>query len=165
MVVSLSVWIIPADPAFPASQENLMQQAGQVWFPDSAHKTSTAIKDFKGEDLPLFILANWRGFSGGQRDMFDEVLKFGAAIVDGFANYEQPVFVYISPFADQRGGAWAMVDRIINEGIMEMYADPQGRGGVLESARLSTARSSFCRPCTAKTTSSEALHCRPQREL
>eukprot|EP00644_Phytophthora_capsici_P011760 jgi/Phyca11/19668/fgenesh1_pg.PHYCAscaffold_50_\ len=79
--VRTSEKIIPADPATPASQENLMQQAGQVWFPDSAHKTATAIKDFKGEDLPLFILTNWRGFSGGQRDMFDEVLKvlkFGA---------------------------------------------------------------------------------------
>jgi hypothetical protein len=27
------------------------------------------------------IFANWRGFSGGQRDMFDEVLKFGSMIV------------------------------------------------------------------------------------
>ncbi|KAG1682418.1 hypothetical protein DVH05_021008 [Phytophthora capsici] len=71
--------------------------------------------------------------------MFDEVLKFGAAIVDSFVNYEQPEFVYISPFAEQRGGAWAVVDRIINEGITEMYTDPQGRGGVLESARLSHA--------------------------
>eukprot|EP00644_Phytophthora_capsici_P001320 jgi/Phyca11/504913/fgenesh2_kg.PHYCAscaffold_10_\ len=134
--VRTSEKIIPADPATPASQENLMQQAGQVWFPDSAHKTATAIKDFKGEDLPLFILANWRGFSGGQRDMFDEVLKFGAAIVDGLVNYEQPVFVYIPPFAELRGGAWAVVDPTINEGIMEMYADPQGRGGVLEPAGL-----------------------------
>uniref|UniRef100_A0AAV1VHC7 Acetyl-CoA carboxylase n=1 Tax=Peronospora matthiolae TaxID=2874970 RepID=A0AAV1VHC7_9STRA len=134
--VRTSEKIIPADPAAPASQENLMQQAGQVWFPDSAHKTATAIKDFKGEDLPLFILANWRGFSGGQRDMFDEVLKFGAAIVDGLVNYEQPVFVYIPPFAELRGGAWAVVDPTINEGVMEMYADPQGRGGVLEPAGL-----------------------------
>ncbi|KAG1712648.1 hypothetical protein DVH05_000390 [Phytophthora capsici] len=89
--------IIPADPATPTSQGNLTQQAGQVWFPGSAHKTAAAIKNFKGEDLPLFILTNWRGFSGGQRGMFDEVLKFGA-------NYEQPVFVYISPSAELRGG-------------------------------------------------------------
>ncbi|KAG1682417.1 hypothetical protein DVH05_021007 [Phytophthora capsici] len=63
--VRTSEKIIPADAAIPASQENLMQQAGQVWFPDSAHKTAIVIKDFKGEDLPLIILANWRGFSGG----------------------------------------------------------------------------------------------------
>ncbi|KAG1712638.1 hypothetical protein DVH05_000380 [Phytophthora capsici] len=102
--VRTSEKIIPADPATPASQGNLTQQAGQVWFPGSAHKTAAAIKDFKGEDLPLFILTNWRGFSGGQRGMFDEVLKFGAAIVDGLVNYEQPVFVYISPSAELRGG-------------------------------------------------------------
>ena len=34
------------------------------------------------EDLPLIIFANWRGFSGGMQDMFDEVLKFGSYIVD-----------------------------------------------------------------------------------
>lgn len=32
-----------------------------------------AIRDLNGEGLPLMIFANWRGFSGGQRDMFDEV--------------------------------------------------------------------------------------------
>lgn len=44
-----------------------VSQAGQVWFPDSAYKTSQAIKDFAHEDLPLFIFANWRGFSGGMK--------------------------------------------------------------------------------------------------
>ncbi|TYZ66264.1 hypothetical protein PybrP1_008196 [[Pythium] brassicae (nom. inval.)] len=134
--VRTSEKVVPADPAAPNTQEQLIQQAGQVWFPDSAHKTATAIRDFRGEDLPLFIFANWRGFSGGQRDMFDEVLKFGAAIVDALVSYEQPVFVYIPPFAELRGGAWAVVDPTINQGIMEMYADPQGRGGVLEPAGL-----------------------------
>ena len=37
-----------------------------MWFPDSAFKTATAIRDFnRGENLPLIIFANWRGFSGG----------------------------------------------------------------------------------------------------
>ncbi|OQR99927.1 acetyl-CoA carboxylase [Thraustotheca clavata] len=128
--------LTPADPASPTTQESLVQQAGQVWFPDSAHKTATAIRDFNTEDLPLFIFANWRGFSGGQRDMFDEVLKFGAEIVDGLVSYKQPVFVYIPPFAELRGGAWVVVDPTINADCMEMYADPQGRGGVLEPAGL-----------------------------
>lgn len=134
--VRTSEKIIPADPAAPATQENVVAQAGQVWFPDSAHKTATAIRDFKGEDLPLLIIANWRGFSGGQRDMFDEVLKFGAAIVDALVDYSQPVAVYIPPFAELRGGAWAVVDPTINGGVMEMYADTKARGGVLEPAGL-----------------------------
>lgn len=42
-------------------------QAGQVWFPDSSYKTAQAIQDFSREGLPLFIFANWRGFSGGMK--------------------------------------------------------------------------------------------------
>ena len=122
----------PADPADESSVERITQQAGGVWFPDSAFKTAQAIRDMNGEDLPLFIVANWRGFSGGQRDMFDEVLKFGADIVDQLVAYQQPVFVYIPPFAELRGGAWVVVDSTINASCMEMYADSDARGGVLE---------------------------------
>jgi acetyl-CoA carboxylase / biotin carboxylase 1 len=50
-------------------------QAGQVWFPDSAAKTAAAMQEFDAEGLPLFVLANWRGFSGGQRDLFEGVLQ------------------------------------------------------------------------------------------
>mmetsp|Transcript_3331 Transcript_3331/g.11867 ORF Transcript_3331/g.11867 Transcript_3331/m.11867 type:complete len:645 (+) Transcript_3331:397-2331(+) len=123
----------PADPANPLSREAVLPQAGQVWYPDSAQKTATAIRDFdKGERLPLLILANWRGFSGGTRDMFDAVLKFGAQIVDALVDYEQPVFVYIPPQGELRGGAWVVVDPSINADMMEMYADPLSRGGILE---------------------------------
>lgn len=45
----------------------ITQQAGQVWFPDSAYKTAQVIKDFNREKLPLMIFANWRGFSGGMK--------------------------------------------------------------------------------------------------
>jgi len=123
----------PADPANPNSSEEVLPQAGQVWFPDSAYKTATAIKDFNsGEQLPLFIFANWRGFSGGTRDMYNEVLKFGAMIVDALREYKQPVFVYIPPGGELRGGAWVVVDPTINLEKMEMYADVDARGGILE---------------------------------
>ena len=107
---------IPADPANPESRETLLPQAGQVWFPDSAYKTAQAIQDFgHAENLPLIIFANWRGFSGGTRDMFDEILKFGAMIVDALREYRHPVFVYIPPRGELRGGAWVVVDPTINE--------------------------------------------------
>jgi len=110
-----------------------MKQPGQVWFPDSAYKTAQAIQDFShGENLPLMIFANWRGFSGGQMDMFREVLKFGSYIVDNLRTYRQPIFVYLPPFAELRGGSWVVVDPTINQDYMEMYADPNARGGVLE---------------------------------
>jgi acetyl-CoA carboxylase/biotin carboxylase 1 len=125
--------IVPADPANSDSTEQVFMEAGGVWFPNSAYKTAQAINDFnKGEQLPLMIFANWRGFSGGQRDMYNEVLKYGAKIVDALSNYKQPVFVYIVPNGELRGGAWVVVDPTINEDMMEMYADVNARGGVLE---------------------------------
>ncbi|KAK7564996.1 acetyl-CoA carboxylase [Phyllosticta citricarpa] len=125
--------VTPADPANPDSIEQVTSEAGGVWYPNSAFKTAQAIRDFNnGEQLPLFILANWRGFSGGQRDMFNEVLKYGSYIVDALVKYEQPVFVYIPPFGELRGGSWVVVDPTINPTFMEMYADEDARGGVLE---------------------------------
>ena len=122
----------PADPANFDSDARTIQQAGQVWFPDSAFKTAQAINDFKRENLPLMIFANWRGFSGGMKDMFDQIIKFGAYIVDALREYDQPVFIYIPPHGELRGGAWVVVDPTINLRYMEMYADHMSRGGVLE---------------------------------
>lgn len=125
--------VTPADPANPDSTEQITSEAGGVWYPNSAFKTAQAIRDFnKGEQLPLMILANWRGFSGGQRDMYNEVLKYGSYIVDALVAYEQPVFIYIPPFGELRGGSWVVVDPTINPKYMEMYADEESRGGVLE---------------------------------
>ncbi|AEO68716.1 8fb0fc73-c984-488e-985e-a91be0c08ac7 [Thermothielavioides terrestris] len=125
--------ITPADPANPDSIEQLTNEAGGVWYPNSAFKTAQAINDFNnGEQLPLMILANWRGFSGGQRDMYNEVLKYGSFIVDALVKFEQPVFIYIPPFGELRGGSWVVVDPTINPTVMEMYADVESRGGVLE---------------------------------
>ncbi|XP_069788811.1 acetyl-CoA carboxylase 2 isoform X3 [Narcine bancroftii] len=123
---------IPADPADPESESKIIQQAGQVWFPDSAFKTAQVIKDFKRERLPLLIFANWRGFSGGVKDMYDQVLKFGSNIVDSLREFQQPVLVYIPPHAELRGGSWAVIDPTINPLCIELYADQESRGSVLE---------------------------------
>lgn len=123
---------IPADPGMPESSEQLIPQAGQVWFPDSATKTALAIEEFNLERLPLMILANWRGFSGGQRDLFEGILQAGSVIVENLRSYSQPAFVYLPPGAELRGGAWVVVDSQINPAMLEFYADPSARGGVLE---------------------------------
>lgn len=124
---------IPADPGNPESRESIQPQAGQVWYPDSAYKTAQTINDFnRGENLPLIVFANWRGFSGGTRDMYGEILKYGAMIVDSLRNYKHPVFVYIPPAGELRGGAWVVIDPTINPRKMEMFADEQSRGGILE---------------------------------
>ncbi|TIA89702.1 hypothetical protein E3P79_02793 [Wallemia ichthyophaga] len=124
--------IVPADPANPVSFEQRIMEAGQVWYPNSAYKTAQAIQDFNREELPLMIFANWRGFSGGQQDMLDAILKEGSKIVDGLSSYKQPIFVYVLPNGELRGGAWVVLDPSINKPMMEMYADPWARAGVLE---------------------------------
>jgi len=129
--------VVAADPANPDSQEQINMEAAGVWTPSSAYKTAQAINDFnKGEQLPLMIFANWRGFSGGQRDMYDAILKYGSHIVDALRTYQQPIFVYIVPNGELRGGAWVVLDPSINPYMMEMYSDRQGRGGVLEPAGI-----------------------------
>ncbi|XP_049883626.1 acetyl-CoA carboxylase isoform X2 [Pectinophora gossypiella] len=123
---------LPADPANLDSEAKTVQQAAQVWFPDSAYKTSQAINDFSRENLPIIIFANWRGFSAGQKDMYEQILKFGAEIVRALRGATAPVLVYIPPGAELRGGAWAVVDPSVNATRMEMYADNEARGGILE---------------------------------
>jgi acetyl-CoA carboxylase/biotin carboxylase 1 len=78
------------------------------------------------------IFANWRGFSGGTRDMFAEVLKYGAMIVDALVDYRHPVTIYIPPNGELRGGSWVVLDPKINPDHMEMFADVESRGGILE---------------------------------
>ena len=128
--------VIPADPADPNSREAVLPQAGQVLFPDSSYKTAQALRDFNKESLPVMIFANWRGFSGGSRDMAGEILKFGAMIVDALREYTNPVYIYLPPHGELRGGSWVVVDPTINEEKMEMYADPDSRGGILEPAGI-----------------------------
>ncbi|KAF0033826.1 hypothetical protein F2P81_013892 [Scophthalmus maximus] len=66
-------------------------------------------------------------------NMYDQILKFGAYIVDALRSFRQPVLVYIPPHAELRGGSWVVIDPTINPLCMELYADRESRGGVLEA--------------------------------
>ena len=55
-------------------------------------------------------------------DMYEEVLKYGAMIVDALREYKHPVFIFLPPHGELRGGAWVVVDPSINPAQMEMYA-------------------------------------------
>jgi acetyl-CoA carboxylase carboxyltransferase component len=68
---------------------------------------------------------------------YDEVLKYGSKIVDGLSSYKQPIFVYIVPNGELRGGAWVVLDPSINPAHMQMYADVNSRAGVLGNTRHS----------------------------
>jgi len=62
-------------------------------------------------------------------DMYQEVLKYGSMIVDALRVYRQPVFAYLPPHGELRGGAWVVVDPTINPDHMEMYAGEWREGG------------------------------------
>lgn len=66
------------------------------------------------------------------KDMYEQIVKFGAYIVDGLREYKRPVLIYLPPNAELRGGAWAVLDSLINPRYMESYSDPEARAGVLE---------------------------------
>lgn len=61
-------------------------------------------------------------------------------IVDALREYEHPVYIYLPPHGELRGGSWVVVDPTINEEKMEMYADPDSRGGILEPAGIAEVK-------------------------
>ena len=128
-VASMST--VPADPGDPTSRQRTQQRAGGVWYPDSSYKTAQTIKDANREGLPLLFWVNWRGFSGGTQDMFDEILKYGSMIVDALTEYRQPVVTYLPPGSELRGGAMVVIGPSINPNI-RLWCDPSARIGVLE---------------------------------
>lgn len=51
-----------------------------------------------------------------------DAMYSGSLIVDGLSAYKRPVFVYILPNGELRGGAWVVLDPSINaNGQMEMW--------------------------------------------
>ena len=117
-----------------------LPQSGRVWFPDSSYKTSQTIADCRREKLPLLIMANWRGFSGGTRDMYQEVLKFGSMIVDELRDYPQEVYVYLPPYAQLRGGSMVVITGMINPDRIKLWADPSSSMNILEPEGLAEIR-------------------------
>lgn len=53
----------------------------------------------------------------------------GSLIVDNLRAYKQPVFVYLPPGCELRGGAWVVIDSQINADQVEMYADDTAQVG------------------------------------
>jgi len=64
--------------------------------------------------------------------MFHQILKYGSDIVDQLADYKQPVFIYLPPTAELRGGAWVVLDSLINDRVIEMYSAEKAKANVLE---------------------------------
>lgn len=52
--------------------------------------------------------------------MYNEVLRYGSFIVDTFVDFKQPIFTYIPPTDELRGGSWVVVEPTINADTMLM---------------------------------------------
>jgi acetyl-CoA carboxylase carboxyltransferase component len=128
--------VVPADPSIEGSAPVEINQFGQVWYPDSAFKTSQWIQFMRYESRPLIILPNWRGFAGGKIDLYDEVIKFGAMIVDELVHFDLPVILYFPPYAELRGGAWVVIDSQINPDQIILIADEHATGSILEPSGM-----------------------------
>ena len=63
--------------------------------------------------------------------MYNQVLKFGSMIVDALRQFNQPVYSYLPPGSELRGGAMVVFSPSINPKI-RMWADPTCRIGILE---------------------------------
>ena len=50
-------------------------------------------------------------------------------IVEHLHTYRHPVFVYLPPGCELRGGAWVVIDSQINADQLEMYADDAAQVG------------------------------------
>lgn len=84
--------------------------------------------------------------------MYDQVMKFGAYIVDGLRQYRQPILIYIPPYAELRGGSWVVLDSTINPLCIEMYADKESRWVChpQPGSAFSCSPCQFCGPITVE---------------
>ena len=67
----------------------------------------------------------------------------GSLIVDNLRAYKQPVFVYLPPGCELRGGAWVVIDSQINADQVEMYADDTAQVGLQARAAAGLLCKSF----------------------
>jgi biotin carboxylase/acetyl-CoA carboxylase carboxyltransferase component/biotin carboxyl carrier protein len=123
---------IPCDPADLSSANKILPLSPNILYPDTSYKIAKTIRDCRVEGVELFIVADWRGFSGGTRDMYDKVLDFGSMIVSELAEYDVPVTVYVPPGGQLRGGSMVVFSKSINRQNIRFYVSQSARINVLE---------------------------------
>jgi len=128
---TMSETVIPADIENRESSRVVLKRGANVLYPDSSYKMAQTIRDSSREGLPLIIWMNWRGFSGGSGDMFNEILKYGSMIVDELRLYKHPIYAYLAPNSQLRGGAMVVMSTSINPQI-RLWADKTAKIGILE---------------------------------
>ncbi len=123
----------PCDPADVSSMNQTHMVSPNILYPDTSYKISKTIRDCNVEGIELLCIANWRGFSGGTRDMYDNVLDFGSMIVTELTYYNHKAIVYVPPYGELRGGSMVVFSKSINREYIKFYVAPSARINVLEA--------------------------------
>lgn len=101
-----------------------------ILLPDTAKKIAQAIREFTQEKMCILIFVHWKGFTAQVEDMQNGILEHGSAIVSALEIAEVPVFVYLCPNAELRGGSWVVFDKKIGRNIF-FAAHERSKGSVL----------------------------------
>ena len=72
--------------------------------------------------------------------MLDQILTHGSDIVRNFEEYKQPVYIYLMPNSQLRGGAMVVISKFINKDKIEIYAEPSSVANILEPTGLKTIK-------------------------
>jgi acetyl-CoA carboxylase/biotin carboxylase 1 len=126
--------ILPIDPHNHTSSKPKIYPPN-ILCSQSSFKIAQFIQDINVEGLPLLILANWRGFSGGTTEMYDSVLKYGSYIVDALNKFKQNIMVY--NYGEIRGGVWVVLDSSVNENI-SFFSSTTAIAGIVEPTAVTT---------------------------
>ncbi|KAM0679388.1 acetyl-coenzyme-A carboxylase [Binucleata daphniae] len=103
---------------------------------EASNKIAQSISDFDKEGLDILILANYKGFSGDQEEMKNNILREGSLIVEKLAVCRTKVLIYVVPHGEVRGGSWVVFDKKINPNI-KIAAHPYSEIGILQPDALS----------------------------
>ncbi|KAI5186383.1 acetyl-CoA carboxylase / biotin carboxylase 1 [Nematocida homosporus] len=123
----------------PSNSRQQIIWTQNVLLPETSKKIAQAIKEFSVEGLPILMLVHWRGFTAGHLDMFEGALQHGAAIVTSMEEAQVPIFVYLGPNAELRGGSWVVFDKRISEKVF-FAAHSTGTGSVMHPDGLATVK-------------------------
>ena len=132
--------VTPCDPGNLTSSIQKETQSPYILYPDTAYKIAKTIQAVQVESLPLLILADWRGFSGGTRDMYNHVLDFGALIIQELSDFTKPVYIYVPPGGQLRGGAMVVFSKALNPACITFCASKTARINVLEPSGMKELR-------------------------
>ena len=89
------------------------------------------------ERLPIFFIANFKGFDGGDLQMKKGVLNKGSSLLKALNNYDNNLYIYVPNNSELRGGTYVIFDPLLSKNNnIKLVLHPKSKIGVLESDAL-----------------------------